>query len=257
MRLFYTSRVISILAATGVMLSSSARAQTLSPSEIISRMEQAQTAARKRATPYTVTREYTLAGEDAQKPKSEVVAEVNFAPPSHNDYTVRTVEGSNRGETIVRKVLEHESKMASQAELYEVSSRNYDFVLLGREMLDGHDCYVLQLKPKRQLSELVRGRAWVNADDFRIRRIEGLTAESPSWWLKNLHVTINYDAVNGIWLQHDTKAVADVRFAGRQVLTLREVDVRTGDVNSQNRLPGRTRTNSHSTLADSAAWVPR
>jgi hypothetical protein len=242
------------------MLYSSARAQTLSPDEIISRMQQAQTAARQRAIPYTVTRRYTLAGQNIQKPTSEVVAEVNFIPPSHDDYTLRSVEGSDHGGNIVREVLEHESQMTSHVELYEVSPRNYDFVLLGRAMLDDHNCYVLQLKPRRQAAELLRGQAWIDANSFLVRRIEGEPAKSPSWWLKNLHVMVNYDDVDGIWLQHDTRAVADVRFAGTRVLTAREVDVRTAAESAQNRSPGRTpvrRRNSHRALADSAAWVAR
>jgi outer membrane lipoprotein-sorting protein len=63
------------------------------------------------------------------------------------------------------------------------SSRNYDFALLGRETIDGHDCYVLQLRPKRQTVELINGKAWVDAHDFALRRIAGVTAKSPSLWL--------------------------------------------------------------------------
>ena len=51
------------------------------------------------------------------------------------------------------------------------------FALLGRETIDGHDCYVLQLSPKREAVELVRGKAWVDASNFELRRIAGETCQ--------------------------------------------------------------------------------
>ena len=68
--------------------------------------------------------------------------------------------------------------MAAHAEQHEVTPRNYDFALLGRETIEGHDCYVLQLMPKRQAVELIRGKAWVDAGDFTIRRMEGSPAKT-------------------------------------------------------------------------------
>ncbi len=133
------------------------------------------------------------------------------------------------------------------AELHELTTRNYEFALLGQERVDGHDCYVLQLTPKRNDPELVNGKAWVDAANFQIRRIEGTPAKSPSWWIHNLHVTINYGAVQGIWTQLATKAVADVRLLGTHVLTSREVDLQTSTVDARNQPPNRA---GHSAAAE-------
>ena len=173
-------------------------------------MQQAEAAGRDHSVPYTVTREYQLSSENAQQPKSQVVAQINFVPPSQKDYTVRKIEGSDRGMDIVRRVLEHESQMATHAESHQLNPRNYQFALVGQEAVEGHNCYVLQLTPNRHEPELVNGKAWVDASSFQVRRIEGTPAKSPSWWIHNLHVTINYGAVQGIWTQLATKAVADV-----------------------------------------------
>jgi hypothetical protein len=238
-------------------------AQSRGPSldEIVSKMEQAQTDQRDHAVGYTVTRKYELSNQRTQKSTSEVMAQVNFVPPSQKDYTVRKLEGSDRGAEIVRRVLEHESEMASHAESHELTARNYQFALLGHEPVDGHDSYVLQLTPKRNAVELVRGKAWVDATDFQIRRIEGTPAKSPSWWIRNLHVTINYGQVQGIWTQVATKAVAEVRLMGTSVLTSREVDLQAATVDARNRQPRRLadhRTNrTRRATADSAVWVPR
>ena len=73
---------------------------------------------------------------------------------------------------------------------------------------------------------------------FDIRRIAGETAKSPSFWIKKLNVTLNYGEVNGVWLQTSTQAVADVRVAGPHVLTSRELDVQSCDLQREAQSPG-------------------
>ena len=264
MPLLFTTRAL-LLAALCTALSATLWGQSRTPSvdDIVGKMEQANVEARDHSVPYTVSREYQLSGEKTQKASSQVMAKINFVPPSQKDYTVRKLEGSDRGTDIVRRVLEHESQMATHAELHEITARNYQFALLGREVIDGHDCYVLQLTPRRNEPDLVNGKAWVDTTSFQIRRIDGVPAKSPSWWIHNLHVTINYGAVQGVWTQLATLAVADVRLMGTHVLTSREVDLQTTTVDARNRLPKRMvehRSHGHArrqAMTDSAVWVPR
>ncbi len=250
MRLTLTTWAI-LLASLCIAMAVAANAQSSNPSadEIVARMQQTEAAARDHSVPYTVTREYQLSSDKAQQPKSQVVAQIDFVPPSQKDYTVRKVEGSDRGTDIVRRVLAHESEMASHAESHELTARNYKFALVGQEAVDGHNCYVLQLTPNRHESDLVNGKAWVDATGFRIRRIEGTPAKSPSWWIHNLQITINYGAVQGIWTQLATKAVADVRLLGTNTLTSREVNLQTATVDAMNRLPNRSGEQRRSYIA--------
>lgn len=261
MRLSVIIRAI-LLASVCIAMSAAAEAQSAVPSvdEIVARMQQAEAAGRDHSVPYTVTREYQLSSDKAQQPKSQVLAQINFVPPSQKDYTVRKIEGSDRGMDIVRRVLEHESQMATHAESHQLNPRNYQFVLVGQEAVEGHNCYVLQLTPNRHEPELVNGKAWVDASSFQVRRIEGTPAKSPSWWIHNLHVTINYGAVQGIWTQLATKAVADVRLFGTNTLTSREVNLQTATVDARNRMPNRPERRSRAprpAIADSAVWIPR
>ena len=100
----------------------------------------------------------------------------------------------------------------------------------------------------------------MDSDDFIIRRLQGTPVKSPSWWLKNIEVTINYAEIHGMWIQQATKAVADVRLMGTHVLTSQELDLRTADVSARNAFPGSKlarRSGAHSAIADGAVWVPR
>lgn len=231
---------------------------TLRLDQIVNRMQQARATESDRSVAYTVTREYRLNAQGSAKSDSNVVAQVNFVPPAEKDYTIVKAEGSGRGTGIVRKVLDHETSMATHSDGHELSPANYDFVLLGRETVDGHDCYVLGLSPKREAVELVRGKAWVDASSFNIRRIAGQTAKNPSFWIKNLNVTLNYGEVNGVWVQTSTQAVADVRVAGPHVLTSRELDVQRATFSARVQVPGTIRNRrSRSDVASTATWVAR
>jgi len=235
------------------------QSSSLALDQIVTRMQQAEIDARAQSVAYTVTREYQLSAEGAQHPSSDVVAQVNVMPPSAKDYSIVKTEGSDRGASIVRKVLDHEAEMAGHSEQHEINRTNYGFALLGRETVDGHDCYVLQLKPKRQAVELIDGKAWIDAQNFALRQIEGTTAKNPSMWIKGLTLTIKYGQVNGVWLQTSTQAVADVRFAGPHVLTSRELEVRPALLSAEARSQwqARQRRNNHHVEADTAAWMAR
>ena len=228
--------------------------------QIVSRIQQARTAEQGRSIGYTVTREYQLQAQGSAQANSQVVAQVSFVPPMAKEYTIVKSEGSDRGTGIVRKVLDHEVSMATHADANEVSLANYEFTLIGRETIDGHECYLLGLTPKRDAVELVRGRAWVDANTFDIRRIQGQTAKNPSFWIKNLNVTLNYGAVNGVWVQTSTRAVADVRIAGPHVLSSRELDVQPATYSARSQTPAKARaqrSNGRRAVADAATWVAR
>ena len=257
---FSPIRAAILICAAGmaIPLAGWGQANSLSLNEILSRMQRAEAVSRQHSVAYAVTREYQLSAAGARQPTSDVVVQVNFIPPAAKDYSIVQAQGSDRGAGIVRKVLDHEAHMATQSQEHEVSRQNYDFALLGREPIDGHECYVLQLTPKRQAVELIDGKAWVDARDFVLRRIEGATAKSPSLWLKGLRLTINYGQVNGVWVQTTTKAVADVRFAGPHVLTSRELEVRPATFDARVQAPPRPRSQRSSgrgSVADTATWL--
>ena len=196
-------------------------------------MQQSEAESRDHSVAYVVTREYQLAAAGDSQPSSDVVVQVNFVPPAAKDYNIVKADGSDRGTSIVRKVLAHEARMTAHPEQHEISRKNYDFALLARGMFEGHDCYVLKLYPKREAVELIAGKAWVDANSFAIRRIEGATAKSPSLWIKNLNVTINFDQVDGVWVQTSTQAVAQIRFIGTHQLSSRNLDVRRASLTAQ------------------------
>ena len=78
--------------------------------------------------------------------------------------------------------------------------------------------YVLQIAPKRNDKYLLRGQIWVDASTFRIRRIEGVPAKSPSIWLKRIHIALQFAQLKGMWIPTSFDAIATVRLLGQYTL---------------------------------------
>jgi len=196
--------------------------------EIVESLERAQEKARP--VSYQIIREYRLFGAKDAKANSQVIAEVNFTPPTRGNYRIQQSSGSERGLQVVRRVLDQETEQASLNKTRTAVSRdNYDFNYIGEEILDGQPCYVLALKPKRDEKELINGEVWVDRHSFLVRQIEGELAKSPSWWLKKVHVKLTFDDRGGTWMQTTMEAVADVRIMGPHTLTSRTLDYRTAN----------------------------
>ncbi len=189
--------------------------KTLSLDEIVGRMQQAEADSRDRSIPYTATREYQLAAAGSPQPSSQVVAEINYYPPTAKDYSIVKSQGGDRGASIVRKVLDHEVQVTAHSELTAITSRNYDFALRGRDTLDGRECYLLQLTPKRQAVELIRGQAWVDVSDFLVRRMEGYDRQKP------LHVDQEPDHHRQLWRSERCMAADFQPGLGRRALRRR------------------------------------
>jgi hypothetical protein len=196
---------------------------------VVQRVEEMQRSTRSE-TAYQVIREYRLYGNSSDQCTSDVLAEIQAVPPASETYVIQKRTGSPRGEQVVRKILDHEMVLSAG----EADSRsaalltrdNYDFTDLGQSVLDGQTYYVLGLSPKRKQKQLIIGRAWVDKSSFRVRRIEGQLSKSPSWWLKDVHVKLDFVERYGKSVQSAMEAIADVRFMGTQILRAQMLDYR-------------------------------
>src|SRR5712672_4286512 len=219
--------LIALFASSGVAQNIAA---TMPLEAIIQSMQRAQAAGHPEAS-YQIIREYRLFGAKDSKADSEVVAEVNFKPPAFKDYRIQKSSGSNRGQQLVRSILDHEVEATSGNRKVSsaLSTDNYSFNYLGEATLGGQPCYVLGLKPKRKEKELISGELWVDKHSFFVRQIQGEVEKTPSWWLKKVHVKLVFADLEGIWVQTSMDAVADVRIVGAHTLTSRILDYRRED----------------------------
>ncbi len=189
---------------------------------IVNRMMTAQHRNKEQARAITVKRDYQLL-DHRQEQKAQVVAHITYMPPDQKEYTIESSYGGI-GEKILRDVLDKETEQPRDPGRKELSTQNYEFQLLGSESLNGHQCYVLALDPKRGDKELIRGRVWVDSETYNIRRIEGNPAKNPSWWIRDLYILMSFADVDGMWLRTFTYAVANVRFKGKYEMVSRDLE---------------------------------
>jgi len=74
--------------------------------------------------------------------------------------------------------------------------------------------YVLRIVPKRKEKGLILEHIWVDAKTFRIRRIERVLAQSPSIWIKDSSITLQFGEVNEMWMTVSLDVIATVRLWG-------------------------------------------
>lgn len=200
---------------------------------ILQRVEDVQNQNPAQSQPYEVTREYKVFHGDEKSPISEVMAQISFVPPITKTYRITEASGKLRGEKMVRELLDQEVEAAKRNRESEVSRANYDFVFLRQETLGILDEYVLRIIPKRKERYLFRGQVWLDTTFFRIRRLEGVPAESPSFWITNIHITMQFGEVESMWIPISVDAIATVRFSGRYTIAGHNIAVG----NSQSTVP--------------------
>jgi len=173
--------------------------------------------------PYEVMREYKVFREDDPMPVSALMAQINFTPPDTKTFQITKAEGSPRGKKIVSTILKQEIDSAKDGHRGDIARSNYDFAFLREQYFGVVPEYVLHITPKRKERGLLLGDIWVDAKTFRIRQIIGVPLKNPSIWVEDLHITVQYADVNGMWLPVSVDAIATIHFLG--IYTLSGLDL--------------------------------
>ena len=173
--------------------------------------------------PYEVIRQYKVFRGDDPQPYSEATAHISFTPPDIKTFKVTEEQGGSKGIKIVDAILEQEVASAKAGYRGDINRSNYDFVFVAEQNFGAAPEYILHIIPKRKEKGLFLGDIWVDAKTYHIRQIVGVPAKSPSFWIKDLHITVQFAAVNGMWIPVFVHAIATVRFFGICTLTGRNL----------------------------------
>ena len=190
---------------------------------ILARMSRAEIQNRTHRRPYSVTREYELFGQDRNNARSQVIATITFLPPDSRNYSVRRAGGSAIGEMIVRRVLGREASIAKDMGSSDITQDNYNFRFVREEDASGHCGYVLQMLPRRNDKNLLRGTIWVDATTYLIHRVDGEPVKNPSWWVRDVHIVLIYADVGGMWLPTLSEYTASVRVLGPSMMVAHDL----------------------------------
>jgi len=229
-------RAMALLAAAWVF-SYSLNAQELraslpNPDLILDSLERTEEQNPSLSRPYEVTRQYKVFRGDDPNPSTESTAQISFTPPDIKTFKITEEQGNPTGKKIIMAILEQEIASAKQGHKGEINRSNYDFVFLREQNFGEVPEYVLRIIPKRKEKGLLLGEIWVDAKSYHIRQIVGIPVKTPSFWLKDVNITVQFAAVNGMWIPVVIDAIATLRFLGIYTLTGRDLAPPSGAPNA-------------------------
>src|SRR6185312_5171497 len=89
------------------------------------------------------------------------------------------------------RILDHEVDAARDPREMMVNEQNYRFDYDGEESVENVPCYRLTIAPKHDRKDLLNATIWVDRNSYRIVRVEGEPAKSPSFWVKDVHLVLD------------------------------------------------------------------
>ncbi len=165
---------------------------------------------------YTGMRRYRFQNAEFGK-HAEMTVRVVCAGTGAKTFEVLEESGSG---FIRRKVIqkmidaEREASEKGEREKTRIIPENYSFRLVGADLAGERPAYILEITPRTDNKFLVRGRIWVDAEEFAIARVEGSPARSVSFWVRSVHIVHQYKRFGKLWLPVTNESLAKVRIFG-------------------------------------------
>ncbi len=146
-----------------------------------------------------------------------------FAAPGSLRFTPLAFHGDTFVKSnVLLRMLQAEVDHVSKRRLGQtaISEENYKFSLKAVEDVDGHNCYVFQVKPRQKRVGLFKGKVYIDSYTGTLRRAEGSIVKSPSWWIKKIEFVQDFDDVGNFILPVRLHSVNRVRMLGRTVVDI-------------------------------------
>jgi negative regulator of sigma E activity len=194
--------------------------------EIVTRMAAHDLARQASIEGYAGMRRYVLENHKFHK-RAEMLVQVQGDRDGTKHFEVVSEEGwGGARKHVFHKMLESETE-TSRPEM-RVTARlipeNYDFALIGTELVAGRAAYVLEIEPKRKEKYLFQGRIWVDVEDYALVRAEGKPAKKPSFWTKSIHFVQVYQKCGPVWFPVSTQSVTEAHLFGTTDVSIEYFD---------------------------------
>lgn len=187
----------------------------LSGDEILAKLAQNNVRRRAILSEYSAVRDYTIQNSRFRKHLTAAVR-MSYRSGQGTRFTMLNSSGSKKLVDIVEQVLaeEENSSRAPDGARHEIEPANYRALLVGVESVGGHNCYVLELRPRIKSKYLIQGKAWIDAESYTIVRLEGRTAGGVSTFLGRPFYIEEFSEVDGVWLPSHTRVTSSSLLLG-------------------------------------------
>lgn len=173
---------------------------------------------------YTVTEHYAVyRSKDEVHPAAEMTVLTTYKKESGKDYTIISQSGSSVFRDLVLNAILDNEKHLNQPGTREgawITSANYVMKLKpgGIQQLDGRDCLVLALTPRRKETYLIDGILWVDAKDGSIVQVQGTSSKSSSLVTGPTQLTRQYAKIGGYSQATHLRAVSNSFMFGATIV---------------------------------------
>jgi hypothetical protein len=197
-------------------------AQSLTLQQVLKRMEEQDQLRSGSLARYTCFRRYLLENQRFHT-TAEISVRMTYSYPGRKEFEVISERGpSIIRQRVLRRMIEAEAEANGDdvREHTRITPLNYDFQLVGVDILQGRRSYVLEVTPKASNKFSIRGRIWVDSEDFAIVRVKAAPAKSPSVWIRNTQVVQQYERLGPVWLPLFNHSETDSLAFGRTDVTI-------------------------------------
>jgi hypothetical protein len=210
-------RLIVLVICAGLLPALFAAEDVLTGEEIAANLERADRIREQNVRDFSIVREYSLSNQRGDKATVTRV-KVMYGPNAKMTYLILGETGSEGlFRYVIRKIVRAEVDNSGTADRKKtrVSLDNYTFQLMGTEALDGRLCHVLEITPRRKSKFLVAGKAWVDAQEHAVIRLEGRPTANVSFWARNAFVIQEFRKLGDYWVLDRNHSTVEARFLGR------------------------------------------
>jgi outer membrane lipoprotein-sorting protein len=194
---------------------------------------------------YTVTEHYAVfRNQDQVHPTAEMMVKTTYQKDVGKSYAILSESGpSLLRKQVLETILDNEKRMTQPANraLAVITSSNYGMAVKGAEALDGRNCVVVALTPKRESPYLFTGTIWVDAQDYSIVQFQGIASKAPSMLTGPAQVTRQYETIEGFPMATHAKAVSNSWLLGQTTIKIDyigyEIKLRSNATGQANSAP--------------------
>jgi len=175
---------------------------------------------------YTATEHYAVfRNKDEVHPVAEMTVKTTYRRDTGKSYAILSESGSAVMRSLVLGTILDNEQHVNEPGIREgawLTTANYQMQMKlgGIQRMDGQDCVVLALTPRRKESYLLEGTLWVNAKDGKIVQIEGKAPKSSSVFTGPTQMMRQYADVDGFAQATHARAESDSFMFGPTVVTI-------------------------------------
>lgn len=191
-----------------------------SPEDALARMEQKSAQRQEALLSYQARRRYLVAHGLLGKPAFLLVQE-HYMAPEEKQFRVLERSGPEAVEKRVFQRLlkaERDAARSPARQTVELCRRNYRFAFQRYD--PAAQAYVFQVEPRNSSPYALRGKIWVDAQEYAVQRIEGEPARDHSIFIHQSRFVREFAKFGDFWFPIRHRSEAELFLFGRATLEI-------------------------------------